>query len=280
MLIYKNTCDNIFYILLYLNMEVQMDPTHRIHFLENYIEPVIYHPITQLAFRFAIEVVKIVAAKIFLEFLGKRFLNETSKMKPREVFIITVFAPVFEEILFRGILLRSIHAMQKVSNNQNGLTEEEAAQQKHRIHLSAFIFAAAHLTNPHKTMTSALMQFTWTYLGGLSYGYLSEKYNTLSVSILAHGFNNSLTVAIGMYPGHLAPFFLLAVVANKLGAYILATTTIAEFAVTEVRQAVVFCVGLPGRVMNWNIQETQVEVAVYEVYSLKEETDGVSLMRT
>ena len=238
-----------------------MNPTHRIHFLENYIEPVIYHPITQLAFQFAIEVVKIVAAKMFLEFLGKRFLNETSKMKPREVFIITVFAPVVEEILFRGILLRSIHAMQKVLNNQNGLTEE-APQQKFRVHLSAFIFAAAHLTNPHKTMTSALMQFTWTYFGGLSYGYLSEKYNTLSVSILAHGFNNFLAVAIGMYPGHLAPFFLLAVVANKLGTYILATTTIDEFAVTGVRQAVVFCVGLPGRVMNWNIQETPVEVTV------------------
>jgi membrane protease YdiL (CAAX protease family) len=239
---------------------------NHIHFIENYIDPVIHHPVSQLAFRMVVEVVKIVAAKVFLEFLGKQFLNQVAKITPREIHIMTVFAPVVEEIIFRGVLLRGIQLTQKAWNwndNRNDLTdEEEATQLKFRVRASALIFAAAHLMNPHKNIYSALIQFTWTFIGGLTYGYLSEKYKTLSVGILAHGLNNSLAVAASIYPAHLVPAFLLAVFINKLGAYVLAVTTIDEVVFKGVVQMTNFCTALPGRVMSHVIPQDPIEVIV------------------
>lgn len=232
-----------------------MDPAPRIHFVEHYIDPIIQHRACQVAFQIALEIVKIVAAKIFLDYLGKRLLNDASKMSPREVFIITVFAPVIEEIIFRGALLRGIHVMQKGWNHVQGhelSEEEERTQQTFRVHLSALIFAAAHLLNPHKNVASALVQFTWTYFGGVTYGYLSEKYRTLSVNILAHGFNNSLAVAARIYPPHFAPLFLVAIIVNKLGAYIFAVTAIDEVMATGIRRTVAFVVAIPGQFFNRN----------------------------
>jgi hypothetical protein len=239
---------------------------NHIHFIKNYIDPVIHHPVSQLAFRMVVEVVKIVAAKMFLEFLGKHFLNQVaSKITPREVRFATVFAPVVEEIIFRGILLRGIQLMQKAWNwnyYRDDLTnEEEAAQQKFRVRASALIFAAAHLMNPHKNIHSALIQFTWAFIGGISYGYLSEKYKTLSVGILAHGLNNSLAVAMGMYPGHVR-VFLSAVIVNKVSAYVLAVTTIDEVIVKGVTQMAHFCSSLPDRVMGRTISQDPIEVIV------------------
>jgi membrane protease YdiL (CAAX protease family) len=238
-----------------------MEAPQNIQVIDRNVQPLIYNPAIQFVFRAVVEVVKVVAAKLFLEFLGRQFLNNASKVAPREVFVITVFAPVVEEILFRGILLRGIHSVQKGWNYLKGkeLSEKDVkAQQIFRVHLSALIFAAAHLTNPHKTVTSALIQFSWSYFGGVTYAYLSEKYRTLSVNILAHGFNNCLAVAARIYPAECAPLFLLAILVNKVGAYLLAVSvTIDQHVATGVRQFTAFCISLPGRMGHWNRQENQ-----------------------
>lgn len=195
----------------------------------DYMEPVLQNRVYKGTSAVIVEMVKIIAAKILLEFVARRYLNNVSSEYPvKQIYMITIFAPIAEEILFRGFLLQGIHLTQMGWNYLGGreLTEEDlTAQQVFRVHLSAIIFGAAHFTNPHENATSALIQFTWSYFGGVAYGYLSEKYGTLSVSILAHGMNNTLAVAGGIYG---SPVFLIAVIVNKIAVYNIAVTSINE----------------------------------------------------
>jgi membrane protease YdiL (CAAX protease family) len=197
--------------------------------LDDYIKPVIDHPFIQATSTILIEVVKIVAAKIFLEFLSKRisgWLSEISFLGHHlEVSSLVVTAPILEELFFRGFLLTAIHATQILYNrfiSQRELTEEEELHQLTvRTHLSAFAFAAIHLTNPHETLASMLLQFGEAYVTGVSYAYLTEKYQTLSVTILAHGIHNALCIPIQMISCKNTPFFLTALIVFEIGVYIL-----------------------------------------------------------
>ena len=207
-----------------------MAPVERVAFIENYIEPVIHHRVCQIAFRVVTEIVKILAAKIFLELLCRRFLPGNANLSSKKIFLDVVVAPVVEEILFRGIFLGTIYLAQKADIGEG----EERIQRVFRVHLSALFFAAAHLANPHPDMTSALLQFAWCYVGGVTFGYLTEKYHTLSVGILAHGFNNALVTAAMLSPSNkmvlrTVLMFWGAIMANQLAWYILATTSIEKF---------------------------------------------------
>ena len=269
-------------------------------FEEHYVEPVVYPPTSQAIFRMGEEVVKIIAAKIFLEYLGQSFLNHPKVISKEDVHTATVIAPIGEEIVFRCFILGGIRTVQRILNafekkesediekgeevdswskksffyirlgsnfydnspqdlkeddfvitlyppiteemlvriymriidpwggEHSGLTKEELkerCQQIFRIHLAALIFAAAHLGNHHPTKADALIQFTWTYIGGIIYGYLSEKYGSLVPGIIAHGFNNSIATAAQIYP-EASPFLLLALLVNRVAFYVLATTFI------------------------------------------------------
>lgn len=216
----------------------------------DYVDFVVHHRAVQVVSTVTVEMIKIIAAKIILEFVGKKFLHDkNSTMTDREIYATTVFAPVAEEIIFRGILLQGIYLAQRGWNHYFDLKltdEDRKAQQVFRIRLSALIFAAAHLTNPHKSSVSALIQFTWTYFGGITYGYLTEKYQTLSVSILVHGVNNSLAVAGRVYPES-AALCILAVFVNKFAAYTLAVTAIDEKLYSGLSQTAQFCGDLAER---------------------------------
>lgn len=273
-----------------------MQAIHR--FSENYIEPIVNHKVSQIFFQAVTEIVKIIAAKIFLEYLGNHYLNDPKKISKQDVHAATVLAPLHEEAFFRFGVLKAIHIIQQgldangiqiASNfyglpnheeekencsiviypplfeemlcrgymasiyaistitsynlieipdeeNEEKMTEEEKIQQVFRIHLGALIFAAAHLANPHPNKTSALIQFSWTFLGGIIYGYLFEKYNSLAPSILAHGFNNSLAIATQIYPQKTLPFLLTAIFINRISAYLLAVTCLDKIVLSEVSQ--------------------------------------------
>lgn len=176
--------------------------------------------VLKFAKNITVETIKLVAATIFLHHLHQKFvLNPTLNVK--STYHAVVIAPLIEEILFRGIFQRGIWLTQKGWNHLRGveLTEEsEKAQQIFRMHLSALAFAAAHLTNEHTAVWGALYQFSHCYLSGLSYGYLSEKYHTLSLSIIVHGLNNFLACAPGP-----ALLRILAAHVQDVAIYILAT---------------------------------------------------------
>lgn len=342
------------------------------HFNETYIVPLVTHPVFRGACKLVIEAITMVAAKVFLEYLGIRFLSHSSKLSKKEIFEITILSPFVEEWIFRLCVLQGIHLLQIFLNDleseDNGLsfrfqwmsglfplsqeelkldrpvirlcpsivedvlyrgyvkvicwvtesfnrmrvvsnldtsedkkgneniipihltfeqgmlykairklfssihvasnifvekvnatgiliclpfelellyraikgcicwmrtpspemTEEEKKkkiQQVFRIHLAAFIFAAAHLLNPHPNKASALTQLIWTYLGGVVYGYLSEKYCSLIPGILAHGINNFLAISGTVYPNQV-PYLLLALLVNRIASYLLGASKI------------------------------------------------------
>lgn len=327
-----------------------MQAIHR--FSENYVEPLTHHKAIRFIFQVAAEVVKIIAAKIFLEYLGSCYLNDPKKVSKYDVHAATVSAPLYEELFFRFGVLKGIHCIQyalhksgiqvastlygpsneeeeedkypitiypplvdemlcrgyiaslylmsalataifnrvhvssTVYSNEaiepdefafqftlpfeqdviyhtlkNGIglieipeeeevTEEEKVQQVFRIHLAALIFAAAHLSNPHSNKTNAIVQFSWTFLGGIIYGYLSEKYHSLAPGIIAHGMNNSIVVAGQIYSQEVAPFLLVALLANRVVSYLLAVTQIDKVIILGAGQAANTYSSFPERLVD------------------------------
>ncbi|CUI17530.1 hypothetical protein PNK_1925 [Candidatus Protochlamydia naegleriophila] len=223
-------------------------------FMERYVGSVIHHPVSQFVTATVVELVKIVAAKMFLEILLERALGQ-AKMPVKAVWTIAVAAPVIEEIIFRGVLQRGVGLVQKGWNHfvtQRELSQEElAVQRTWRIQITAIVFAAAHLMNPHSSTAAKLTQFTWCYVGGVAYGYLSDKYKTLSVSILAHGFNNMLALCIATYADpRVTLVCLAAVVINPIASYTLGKPEWVQNTATSIREFSNVCLSMPYRVFN------------------------------
>jgi hypothetical protein len=336
------------------------------HFSKNYIEPIGNYlvPAMQVGSKVVIEVVKIVAAKTFLEHLGLSYLNDPKKISRRDVYLTTITAPLWEEIIFRFGVLKGIHAIQimldkshfKLDSTLFGpsdqedvqatentiiiypplveemvfrgyfavvklvnavarymfdhiyitssftffeseqsdvftiqcslplecdliyhvikkgislielpldegveLSEEQKIQMVFRVHLSALIFASAHLSNPHTTKAQALLQFVWTYLGGIIYGYLTEKYHSLAPSIIMHGINNSLATASAIYSKKL-DVLVIALISNRIFGYMLAVTQIDKIVLLGLDQARHYTLSLPQRLFNGEQQEENIMV--------------------
>lgn len=299
---------------------------------DNYLEPFV-NWLGNITYQVMVEMVKIVAAKVFLEYLSQRYLNHPSRIPSREVYGAVILAPLLEEIFFRLFVLQGIHLMQGALNqfdDDDSIAEgdeqskarfccirlrshffadhdpqdqesetfainlyppvlvellcqafvraiylpqrnwnqywgkdltarEEKAQlqQIFRIHVSAVIFAAAHLSNVHSTKANAIIQCVWTYIGGVTYGYLSENYHSLAPSILAHGFNNSVALAGGIYPKY-DLHLLLALLTNRLASYLLGTTSIGNLIVSGVARAHNFYFSLSERANQWYQGESAV----------------------
>src|ERR1700761_9359282 len=83
-----------------------------IGFQKNYIAPIVNHRLSQSAYQVISEVVKIIAAKIFLDFLSKVVIGEVSPVLRDRIWPVLILAPVIEEIIFRGILLKGIKLIQ------------------------------------------------------------------------------------------------------------------------------------------------------------------------
>lgn len=189
--------------------------------LEPYVKSIANaHPVIRFPIQATIELVKIVAATAFLELLSQALFKKGSYSKQWKapIFFITVTAPFVEEFIFRGIVLRGIHVLGKGAKCvilRRELTENEVLiGQIVRIQISAILFAAVHLFNPYPRNV-LIKQFVGAYVYGNLLGYLSEKYQTLSVAILAHGMNNSLVIAMEVYP-KFGLLFRAALIVNQL----------------------------------------------------------------
>jgi len=107
------------------------------------------------------------------EFFGKlwkhiEYMTEDMLKSPVLMILLTcVFAPVLEEVLFRGILQKGLI--------NKGITPIKA------IFLSSFIFAVVH-ANP--------WQFVSAFILGIILGWVYNKTMTLLLSIILHAFNN------------------------------------------------------------------------------------------
>ncbi|MBA3720987.1 MAG: CPBP family intramembrane metalloprotease [Parachlamydiaceae bacterium] len=184
-----------------VNAEVQQN--------QSYVNSFINHPITIATRKMicggVIEICSTVAATAFLyQVVVKRMLNPLASHTYRNsIPPIVVVGPVLEEVLFRQLLQGSLHMVQRFNNRfiaKKPPSHQDLKIQEHfRVTVTAVIFGGVHLQNSHKNVFSAVKQFSLATLGGFSYGYLAEKYNTISLSILAHGINNAIAVLPMIY---------------------------------------------------------------------------------
>lgn len=170
-----------------------------------------------------VKIFEIVIAKIVLENLANVVLSQASIKVRSRIFRSVIFAPIYEEFIFRGLFFSAIQY-----NYPKGiLTEEEKMtqleQKSFRIHFTAIIFALAHLHNPHPNTTSRVLQVSWSYIGGVIYGNLSEKYQSIAPGILAHGLNNMIALSGNIYSVEIC---LTALVINKSFFYILGSANL------------------------------------------------------
>lgn len=107
--------------------------------------------------------------------LYNTFIKEVLKMLHdyplASIIMIAIGAPIFEEIVFRGIFLKGM-----LNNN---------VSPKYAILVSAFLFGFVHL-NP--------WQFVGAFIFGCFFGYVYYKTQSLLTTMLLHCINNSLGI--------------------------------------------------------------------------------------
>lgn len=108
-------------------------------------------------------------------------------MNPTWVLIIStcVFAPIFEEILFRGILLKGL-----INSSKN------EKQVWLAIVFTSFMFGVIHM-NP--------WQFIAAMISGIALGYVYYRTKSLGNTIFMHALNNGVSVYILLKYGEMEP---------------------------------------------------------------------------
>lgn len=160
------------------------------------------------------EVIKILAAGIFLQILATNFITPNSELSATAICTSVVIAPVVEEIFFRGVLLKFVYLCQRKPQTP----EEEGKQRAYRIHSVAFIFGFLHWPLGEGPINAVL-----AYFGGVSYGWLAEKHQTLSLIIVAHGINNFLVMKALTSSPKSAPGYAALLLATHMGIYLWST---------------------------------------------------------
>lgn len=170
------------------------------------------------------EIVKIATVAWCLNRLQKVILSESPPIFKQYNYYTTVIAPICEQVIFQHILRPSIHLIQNGWNwyQEKDPTFEEAKREVHiRVHLTAFFYAVLSSLK-HFNRSNTIINFTWSYIGAASSGYLFEKYQTCSAGMLSQGINNILSNAISFTPSNYQVLYYIALLINRVGACILA----------------------------------------------------------
>lgn len=122
-------------------------------------------------------------------------------------FPVLFMAPVFEEIAFRGFIQTGLEYTQHGYNRIKQVcfkTETSQAdleaQKKTRVWITAILFGLAHLGNQHASLIAKVMHVSFCCFGGLAYGFLKEKTETVAFGIFFHFSHNFIAV-------YTSPFF-------------------------------------------------------------------------
>jgi membrane protease YdiL (CAAX protease family) len=125
-----------------------------------------FYPIDYKKLLFSVIVVWLLSVVILLPIRFYFFPIETSKLNISSILAGLLIAPIFEEILFRNILLKSL--LQTYSSKKS-------------IIISAFIFALIHVN---------LQQIILGLFIGLYFGFIFSKDFNIAVTIILHFFVN------------------------------------------------------------------------------------------
>lgn len=170
--------------------------------------------------------VKVGLGVLFLHILTKQCLVPTKKYTWTKIDAVVIFAPLVEEVMFRGAMRTYIFVLQKIAKIGDAKSSDpNAAIREKRIRIvgGAIIFGALHALNPDHTKLSACIQVIWATIGGISYGYLREKYDSLLPGVVAHGLNNFCAMHGSIYGNSL---IIVAIFANAIAFFILGTTDV------------------------------------------------------
>lgn len=114
--------------------------------------------------------------------------NANNTIDAVEVFILLLFAPVFEELLYRRIILNVL----KMSNIK-------------AVFVSAFLFASVHI------VSQGFKQMCYTMVLGIIWGYLAVMGGGIKKLIFFHSFSNLwgyiLPIALANYLPQIAKIF-------------------------------------------------------------------------
>lgn len=138
-----------------------------------------------------------------------------------EALSIVFKAPVYEELIFRGVLQKGIGLLYTSeryieswfrNKSISEITTPGTMQIERtlRIGITAVVFGLAHALNPHSSLASKAFQVIHSTLGGIEYGALLEETNTLAYSILGHAANNF--IAMTAYVGIISSINALALI--------------------------------------------------------------------
>ncbi|WP_068466904.1 CPBP family intramembrane glutamic endopeptidase [Candidatus Protochlamydia phocaeensis] len=239
-----------------MNVNPQSMPqAEQLSFTARYVYPVISHPLSRQIYRIVAEAVKIVASVAFLDMMVKRLFNKDNGVDLRLSLFLAVSGPIFEEIFFRGVIQGGIALCQtgwhKFVVRREPTEDELRIQRTVRVRLSAVIFTFTHLINLRSNVTYKLIQMAFCYTSGLAYGYLSDKYKTVSFSILGHGFHNIISIYIRSGPTSLRRLCIGISILNLAAIYVLGTTNIGEYMAGCVGNALGACAAMPRRLVSW-----------------------------
>lgn len=122
-------------------------------------------------------------------------------IKAVQVGTIGIGAPIYEEVIFRGliqdVLLTKIpkYIVKKILPGQETALDTKIAKAA-RITLTAALFSASHLTNAGTFGDSYVqMQLVSTFVGGIGLGILKESKAGLLGAIGAHMTNNMIAIS-------------------------------------------------------------------------------------
>jgi membrane protease YdiL (CAAX protease family) len=138
-------------------------------------------------------------------------------------FASIVTAPITEEILFRGMIQKTIKQFQNRNLHHHSLdSKEKKVQQAWRVRFSGILFGMAHLMNPGP-LPAKIVQVTLASIAGISYGYIKEQENSIVPTILLHSMHNTLVVAtmMGIIP---ASAGLGAILGLEVSVFVIART--------------------------------------------------------
>ena len=150
---------------------------------------------------------------------------------------------------------QGIDHLQKKWNHFQGyqLTVEEEKEQLQlmwRVHVTSLIFTTTHLLYLSNTPASILRR-SWTYLGGVIYGYTSEKYG-LGAAIFLHSTNNMILLAARIFPRPTDPYFWLFIYRiNRFVTSLLVLTNINQKILNGIRQTVILTTSVLRSMGQW-----------------------------
>lgn len=193
-IIYNNNYQIIFFTVIIII----------ISYSENFIEEIKYF-CKKIGQNICFIIFKIIICVIRIEFFERYARERPEKIRysftkiPKDLFLICILYPIFEEFFFRRLLFQKI---------KGSLAIEDALHQKKYLNIfsiflisifSSLVFAICHM----KSMDSRYLDFFYFKFLGLQLCLLNEITGTITVGIISHSIYNATVIFLEILHGNI-----------------------------------------------------------------------------